>query len=354
MSKLSVIFCAWFWMSIIGVLSACGSERETGEKALSDLPEEKGYQAVLDNEAITLIANGKNVLRYQIAHHAPPDTVDPIFGRSAFIHPLWSPNGDVLSRINPPDHWHHYGIWNPWTRTRIGNRATDFWNLGEGQGTVRNAGVDTVWSGDNSTGFRVVHDHIGFTDSGSEEKLIHETWTVTVRAVDPINGKDVFLWDMEISLSPATPDSVILEAYRYGGGIGFRATEDWTVENSWVITSEGETRATADGTHARWAIVGGVSESQQPSSLLFMSHPDNRAHPEPMRVWPPDANEGRGDMYFEFCPIRHVEWVLQAGSEYHLSYRIVVTEGRLDPESAEILWQVWANADRQEAQSYSD
>ena len=27
-----------------------------------------------------------------------------------------TPSEKVLTNINPEDHWHHYGIWNPWTK----------------------------------------------------------------------------------------------------------------------------------------------------------------------------------------------------------------------------------------------
>jgi hypothetical protein len=71
-----------------------------------------------------------------------------------------------------------------------------------------------------------------------------------------------------------------------------------------------------------------------------MSHPANRSHPEPMRVWPEDANGGRGDLFFEFCPIRHREWVLSPGIEYVLRYRMLVFDGALD---ADIIDQLWRN-----------
>jgi len=44
----------------------------------------------------------------------------------------------------------------------------------------------------------------------------------------------------------------LFEAYRYGGGIGFRATEEWTRENSTTLTSEGKTRVVADSIRSRW------------------------------------------------------------------------------------------------------
>jgi hypothetical protein len=136
----------------------------------------------------------------------------------------------------------------------------------------------------------------------------------------------------------------MLDAYRYGGGIGFRATEKWHKDNCTVLTSEGKTRADADGSNARWCIVEGESDTEEGrSGILFMSYPANRMHPEPMRVWPLDANKGRGDMYFEFCPIRHTGWKLEKGTDYSLKYRMIVFDGKLSVDEAEIYWQEFAN-----------
>lgn len=103
--------------------------------------------AATDAEAITLSYNDNNILRYYSAMHKVPEGVDALFGRSGFIHPVWSPAGKVLTQIQPADHYHHYGIWNPWTRTKVEGQEVDFWNLGEGQGTVRFAGVLSTVSG---------------------------------------------------------------------------------------------------------------------------------------------------------------------------------------------------------------
>lgn len=73
-----------------------------------------------------------------------------------------------------------------------------------------------------------------------------------------------------------------------------------------------------------------------------MSYPANRMHPEPMRVWPEDSN-GCGDVYFEFCPIRHKDWKLEKGNDYTLKYRLVVFDGKMTPEEAESYWQAFAN-----------
>jgi len=65
-------------------------------------------------------------------------------------------------------------------------------------------------------------------------------------------------------------------------------------------------------------------------------------HPEPMRVWPLDANGGRGDLFFEFTPIRYEDWELHPFKKYALRYRMVVFDGEMKPEMAERYWYSFA------------
>jgi hypothetical protein len=65
-------------------------------------------------------------------------------------------------------------------------------------------------------------------------------------------------------------------------------------------------------------------------------------HPEPMRVWPLDANAGRGDMYFEFVPIRHDDWKLEPKQNYTLKYRMIIFDGKIDAQTAEKYWNSFA------------
>ena len=102
----------------------------------------------------TIYIGEQPVLTYVNAETPPPEGVDPIFKRSAYIHPLRSPGGECLTRIQPPDHRHHYGIWNPWTHTHFDGRKVDFWNLGERQGTVRFAEYLEKTEGENLAGFQ--------------------------------------------------------------------------------------------------------------------------------------------------------------------------------------------------------
>jgi uncharacterized protein YceK len=330
------------FMSVLNtvVLSGCAGAATGHHSNASDSTKEKGvnsdYSARMDDDYIQLSWQDKPILSYRHSVMDVPEGVNPLFKRSGFIHPLYSPAGKVLTRVQPKDHYHHYGIWNPWTKTTIEGREIDFWNLAKGDGTVRFAEVLAYTADPDSASFKVRQEHVMFKPT--EKVAIDETWDIRASACR-VEGKPAWTVDFVSTLRNVLETPIVLDAYRYGGGLGFRAVDDWTKDNCVVLTSEGKTRADADGTRARWCDVRGpVGDNDVPSGILFLSHPGNQEHPEPMRVWPLDANGGRGDMFFEFCPIRLNAWTLEPQKQYVLRYRMIVYDGTLKPQTAEVLW----------------
>ena len=301
-------------------------------------PGPRGPRLSCGEHETTIYIGKQPVLSYVHTETLPPEGVDEVYKRSAYIHPLWSPGGERLTRIQAPDHWHHYGIWNPWTRTRFGDRKVDFWNLAEGQGTVRFAEYLEKIEQENLAGFRVRQEHLYFMEDGSEGVAINEVWKITVQDLEG----HAYQVDLVTTLTTPLESGIILEQYRYGGGLGFRGTERWHPGSATVLTSEGKNWSDADATHARWVVLEGESSVPEGrSGILFLSHPDNRSHPEPMRMWPPNSNQGKENMFFEFCPIRHQEWVLEPGKEYTLKYRMVVFDGNITTHTAEQYWEAY-------------
>lgn len=301
----------------------------------------QNFPSIKKDGNLQLGIEGKSVLEYRYGMHYPPTGVDSIFRKSGYIHPLLTPMGDTLTRINPPDHFHHYGIWGPWTHTRIDITRVDFWNLGEGQGTVLfKEFVDTT-SGPVFSAFSAAQEHLDFKTKTEPQVALKENLKVTLWN---LGQPDRYMFDYTTTFNSPLKNGILFEAYRYGGGIGMRFNERWTKDNCTVMTSEGKSRIDADGTNARWVIISGdSSHGSETNGILFLSHPNNRMHPEPMRIWPEDANGGRGDMFFEFCPIRNVEWPIKPNQDYRLRYRMVVFEGSISQEEAEDYWQGFAN-----------
>ncbi len=286
-------------------------------------------------EALTVRAGNQNLLQYNFKVAEPPSGVDPSYGRSGFIHPLWSPKGQVLTRIQPPDHYHHYGIWNPWTHVLFEGDTLDFWNLNKKEATVRFAKFLTSQSGSVFGEYSALHEHVVL--KGKERVALNEVQSIRVYQPET---RDYYVLDITIDMQCATSSPFLILAYRYAG-LGWRTTEKWDNKNSEVLSSEGKTRKDADGTTARWCLVQGAIDNDYAGALM-MSYPMNYNHPEPLRIWP-ENQYGRGDMFANFSPTKNKDWLLNPGEEYRLRYRFIVFNGKWDREKSETAWQYFVN-----------
>lgn len=287
---------------------------------------------------IDFMLGNQRVLTYQTAVEPVPEGVKSDYAKSGFIHPLTSPSGQVLTRIQPKDHYHHYGIWGPWTRATIGGREVDFWNLADQKGRVDFDRVIAEKEAGGVAELTVRQKHIDLKAPENEKLAISEDLTIKVMPVD----KGRFLVDYTSNFSTKLKDGILLDAYRYGGGLGFRATEVWGSDNSTVLTSEGKDRKAADGTEAKWVIIQGESGAPEgKSGLLIMSHNSNKAFPEPLRVWPEENYDRKGNVFVEFTPIRHESWEILPNKRYTLKYRMIVFDGEMTAEEAESYWRAF-------------
>jgi len=300
--------------------------------------DELKVQVVNENGNLIVKMGGKNVLQYNFTEADLPDGVPAIYNRAGYIHPLWSPKGEVLTRIQPPDHYHHVGIWNPWTHTEYKGKVIDFWNLNKGEGTVKPVSIISTTSNELFGGFRVLHDHIdlnGLTPTGAEVAL-KEEWDVRIWN----SSENSWIIDFVSTMNCATDSALTITEYRYQG-FGFRATEKWDDKTANLMTSEGKNKEDGNSTRARWCDVNGVSELGT-AGVLFITHPSNYNYPEPIRIWPVGANQGKENVFFNFNPTMDRDWVLEPGNDYQLKYRMFVYDGKIDKLQAEGLWSDFA------------
>jgi len=330
---------AKLWWKLSDPLSA-GTTREYILK-LEDHPyknTDPKVQVIKDKGNLRVSFEGKNVLKYHFNPPPLPDGVPEIYSRAGFIHPIWSPKGEVITRIQPPDHYHHYGLWNPWTHTEFKGKTIDFWNLLLGQGTVKPVSIISVSSNNLFGGFQVLHDHIdlnGLTTTGAEVAL-KEVWDVRVWNV----REDGWVIDFTSNLNCATDSVFKITEYRYQG-FGLRATEKWDDKTATLLTSEGKNKGDGNSTRARWCDINGVSDFGT-SGILFITHPTNYNYPEPIRIWPTGSNNGKENVFFNFNPAMDRDWKLEPGKDYQLKYRMYVYDGKIDKVNAEKLWADFA------------
>ncbi|MEJ2649552.1 MAG: PmoA family protein [Sedimentisphaerales bacterium] len=294
-------------------------------------------QAKAEDGILTIHSGEKNFLSYYYKTLVPPEGVDPAYQRSGFIHPLYTPHGQALTRIQPPDHYHHYGLWNPWTQVSFEGDTIDFWNLASKQGTVRFAKFLSISEGPVFCEYQALHEHVVLKND-ADKVALNELQSVRIYQS---GDQDYYIADITSELNCATESPFLILEYRYAG-LGWRATEKWDKNNSEVLTSEGKTRKDADGSLARWCIVQGQLDDDYGGAVM-MSYPTNYNHPEPLRVWPEDMMNNRGDVYANFCPTKNMDWQLEPGKRYVLKYRFVVFNGHFTKEKAESAWQYFAS-----------
>ena len=321
---------------------------------ITSVPETAPVMAV-DQDGLgnfVLKKNHTNVLQYNTILPRLRSGVDSALRRNGYIHPAWSPSGNVLTNSNPIDHWHHYGIWNPWTSIEYDGKSYDLWNLILKQGTVRFDSLYRSVSGNLYAEISVRHRHIIYEPQPVQ--VANHVWGVLrftpkieknimdeLQYIRVWNGENgTFLWDLNFNLYPSTHLPVTLKQYHYAG-LGWRATPDWTKDNCEMMTSEGKSRPESDGTNARWIYVTGISPNGK-SGILLMSSPKNHNFPEPLRTWDQTRNSGRGDAFINFVPVKNEDWILEPGNEYKFRYRLFVFDGDITPARAEAIWKDYA------------
>lgn len=286
-----------------------------------------------ENGALTI----SGLLQYNYRTVYPPAGIDTVFRRSGFIHPLWAPNQGELTNMQPKDHYHHFGIWNPWTDTKFEGEEVDFWNLYKKQGTVRFAGFRSKTEGAVWGGFSALQDHIVFKKDQVEKTALHEI--LDIRAYNNEAHPETQTWDFVSTQSCATSSPILLKQYRYGGGFNLRGNGDWNPNNSTILTSEGHTRKDADSTTGRWIKITGDTKKGR-AGLLIMAHPSDYNFPVPLRVWPDKDQNGQVAVFF--TPTKTKSWEMQPGQQYVQRYRVMVYNGDLTPGQAEAAWQDYA------------
>jgi len=303
-----------------------------------------GVSARQNNKVLQIEKDGTKVLSYNHAIVPAPPGQSELYNRSGFIHPLWSPTGSVLTDIHPKDHYHHLGIWMPWTKTKFEGKAVDFWNLKGGQGTVRFKRFLSTTSGPVYGGFQAEHEHVALKTDEGEKVVLKEVWDVRVYNIGGRHG-GYWLWDF-VSTQRCVADSpLVLEKYRYGG-FGFRGAAEWTGEKAAYLTSEGKTRKDGHATRARWCDTAGVSDGKW-KGVTHFSHPENFRHPEPMRIWPGFEQE----VFFNWAPVQLDDFELKPGEDHIYRYRLYVHEGKVDVENTERLWNDYAHPPKVEIET---
>lgn len=264
----------------------------------------------------------------------PRENIKESFRRGGYIHPIFAPNGKIVTDDFPPNHIHHHGVWWAWTLTEFQGRKPDFWNMGENKGRVEFAGVEKTWNGPVHGGFRARHQFVDLLAKPPVTAL-NETWTVTAYAT-PADDSGSWYFDIESRQQCATVDSIRLPEYRYGG-IGLRGNWAWNGKtNVSFVTSEGETdREKGNATRGRWCDMSGLVDGEL-VGITVLGHPANYRSPQPMRLHPTEP-------FFNFAPQQAGDMEIKPGEAYVSRYRFLVHNGAANSNLINRVWNDFAH-----------
>ena len=282
-------------------------------------------------KAITLVRGKTPVLTYHVAEVPPPNGVDKIYNRSGFIYPMHAPSGGIVTGIHPADHYHHIGLWHAWVNTKYNDKkGPDFWNLGRKTGRIRHAKVKET----RQAGFTALQEHLGYLDGIEAEPtvILSETLSVDASFVDGVNVIDYAMTQKNVTKKP-----LVFPAYRYGGGLAYRAPHSWNKKNSDYLTSEGLDRTNSHATRARWVAMHGPAEKGEgkEATVAVLCHPKNHDAPQRIRTW------DNGKVFFNYVPVQETSWSIQPGKSITLRYRIVIFDGKANAKAIEARWKTY-------------
>ncbi len=286
------------------------------------------------NGRLRFSVEGQTIFDYQMTPApAPTAGLAPKMLRGAFIHPIYTPAGKLVTDSYPADHVHHHGIWTAWEDTQFQGRTPDFWNSqNPNGGTVEFVSLEQSWGGPVFGGFVAEHRFMDRLTSPPTAAL-NEKWRVAVYAAPGFAAR---IFDLTMTHTLATPDPLMLLPYRYGG-LGVRGSAEWLDKSNFtVLTSNGDTdRVKAQGLGTRWFFMGG-KVGGAPCGIAILDDPANFRAPQP--VW-----MNADQPFFCYVPAAKTGFTITQDQPYTARYRFIVQDGLPDAKFLEACWQGFAH-----------
>ena len=304
----------FFLLALLGLLISCNMPKYTSKK---------------ENGNIVFSINNRPIVSYRYNLTYPPKGVDTAYKRSGYIHPIKTLGGHTVTQIQPSDHYHHYGLWNPWTHVLYKKDTLDFWNLKKGLGTVRFKNIVSL----STNSYKVHQEHV-VLKNGIEEVALNETQEVQIHYI----SDKVYSLHLTIRYECATENPFKILEYRYGG-LCLRGTKEWDTQTSLISSDRKKERDSLDGSLAKWCKVEGKLGDSY-GGVAILSHPQNYNHPQPLRVWP-EETEGDGNVFINFAPTKNKDWVLKPGKTYTLRYKLIIFDGILTDTETNVLYDIY-------------
>ncbi len=272
------------------------------------------------SEGAWIKENGEKVFFYQ----QKTKSLDGVYPRADYIHPLYGLDGMELTEDFPKDHLHHRGIFWTWHQVIIGNKHIgDAWECRDFIWNVRE--VDASPSKDNALILKTKtlwESPAWLDENGKQKPFVQEKTNITVHP--KIDNYRVI--DFEISLLALETNLKIGGSDDEKGYSGFsvrmKMPEDIT-----FLSENGEVQPIINQLSAGpWMDVSGsLALDGSKAGIVMMCHPDNPVYPDPWII------RKQGSMQNPAFPGRQPV-AISTTKPMVLRYRLVIHIGELSTE----------------------
>lgn len=257
----------------------------------------------------TVIDSGQPVLTYNYGIVPVPEGITGKYAvqRSNYIHPLYGPNGEVLTADYQKDHAHHRGIYWAWPEVSYKGEKRDLHAL---QGVfARPARMLRQEATKDSAVIETEH----VWKWGDTEEIVKELATISV-----MPAKDgLRIIDFQFRLEGLKPDVTIArrEQHAYGGfNVRMSARKDQQITkhigNAALFPQES------------WAeLVGIPPEGKEPIGVFLLQKPTNSIYPCDWQDYP------NLNWLQPTFPLKGMSFTLTPGKPLELAYRVIIRSG---------------------------
>lgn len=259
-------------------------------------------------------------------------TIETKFHHEAYLHPILTPKGKILTDDYPSDHLWQRGLWFAWTKVKFQNQEYDFWNQGAKEPVSAKIVSKSVSLDPKLPWLRAEHAFVIYPATSNREEgieILKETWLV-----EPYQFEKAHVLDLTSRQTNQTPHSIEFPTYHYGG-LGFRTQlQDSKKAPAVFLTSEGLDRIEGNLKPARWVWLG---EAERGAGALLLIHPKNFRYPQPLRLNPKQVQ-------LSVAPSIGGDWQLAPQETLESRYRLIVLDEMPDKREMEKLWQDYSSS----------
>lgn len=220
--------------------------------------------------------NGDSILVYR----NKPTSIDGKLTRTNYIHPLWAPDGTILTEDFPADHLHHRGIFWAWHQIVVdGKNICDGWELKDFSQKFNDLQFRSLKNGCAELKTEVEWESPNLKNElGELTPMMREKTKIIIHPV----VKNYRKIDFEISLLALVENLSIGGSADEKGYSGFsvrvKLPEDVIFKGVVGYVSPQNTAVSSPG---YIDVSGGMLKNEKPGGVVIIDYPENPGYPQP-------------------------------------------------------------------------